>query len=284
MPGRWAGVHTAMVTPFRDDALDMAAFVRLAQRQLDAGVHGLVICGTTGETPTLDASEWEALVREGVRLGKGKALISAGVGSNSTRGTIKNIEAAAKLGVDAGLLVLPYYNKPTPAGLRAHVQAAAAVGLPLIVYHVPGRTGQRVAPELLAELCNVPGVVACKEATGDLSYGQELLLATDRPVLSGDDFTWLPLLSVGGAGVISVLSNVAPADTVGLYDAWRHGDTANATAIHRRLYPLIRYLFAETNPVPCKAALAAMGLCLPDCRLPLTAGKPPTAALIAGVL
>ena len=186
-------------------------------------------------------------------------------------------------GAHAGLLVLPYYNKPPPEGLRAHVRAAAAAGLPLIVYHVPGRTAQRLPSSLLAELCAIPGVVACKEATGDVTYGQELLGASDTAVLSGDDFTWLPLLSVGGAGVISVLSNVCPRDTVAVFDAWRAGDTALAAARHRRLYPLIEWLFSTTNPIPAKAALAAMGLCGAECRLPLVAGSPPPLGLLEGL-
>lgn len=280
---RWEGVHTALVTPFQDEEFDLPAFERLLLRQLQGGVHGLVVCGTTGETPTLEQQEWELLLQKTVELGRGKARITAGVGSNSTRATVRNIERALALGVEAGLLVLPYYNKPTPEGLRAHVTAAAGPGLPLIVYHVPGRTGQRVAPELLAELCNIPGVVACKEATGDLSYGQDLMLGTACPVLSGDDFTWLPLLSVGGTGVISVLSNVAPRLTVAVWEAWKRGDLQEAARIHRQLYPLVRYLFAQSNPVPVKAALATMGLCSAACRLPLTAGKAPPSGLLEGL-
>lgn len=283
LSSEWAGVHTALVTPFTKDAVDAPAYLRLVERQLAAGIHGLVVCGTTGETPTLDEEEWEMLVRLTVDAAGGRAKVTAGVGTNSTRSTVQKVQRAKALGADAGLLVLPYYNKPTPAGLRAHVQAAAEVGLPLIVYHVPGRTAQRVSPELLAELCNIPGVVACKEATGDLTYGQDLMLGTDCPILSGDDFTWLPLMSVGGTGVISVLSNVAPADTVAVYNAWKEGDVAYAAAVHRRLYPLVRYLFAETNPVPAKAALAALGLCGAECRLPLTTGRAPDPTLLKGI-
>ena len=279
----WEGVHTALVTPFSNEALDLSSFGSLLQRQLDGGVQGVVVCGTTGETPTLEAEEWELLLRETVTQVGGRARVSAGVGSNSTRATVRNVARAQNLGVEAGLLVLPYYNKPTAEGLVAHVRAAAEPGLPLIVYHVPGRTGQRVAPELLAELCNLPGVVACKEATGDLSYGQDLMLGTAVPVLSGDDFTWLPLLSVGGSGVISVLSNVAPRLTVAVWEAWRRGDVAEAARIHRQLYPLVRYLFAQSNPVPVKAALAALGLCRAECRLPLTVGKPPSPELLVGL-
>lgn len=282
------GIHTALVTPFAEDGgLDMAAWGLLLERQIAAGVQGVVVCGTTGETPTLEEAEWAALIRATVAQAGGRVQVCAGVGTNSTRTTVAKIREAAALGADSGLLVLPYYNKPTPEGLRAHVRAAAeageAAGLPLIVYHVPGRTGQRVAPELLGELCSVPGVIGCKEATGDLTYAQDLQQHTQAPLLSGDDFTWLPLLSVGGAGVISVLSNVAPALTVAVYEAWRRGEVAEAAALHRRLYPVVQFLFAQSNPVPAKAMLAAMGLCRADCRLPLAAGKAPPAGLIAGL-
>ncbi len=285
MIARFEGVHTALVTPFLpDEGLDVAAFRALVRRQVEAGVHGLVVAGTTGESPTLDAAERSVLLAIAREEARGADVrVTMGVGTNVTRSTVANCVRARDEGADAGLLVLPYYNKPTPAGLRAHVRAACDTGLPIVVYHVPGRTGQRLAPDLLAELCNIPGVVACKEATGDLTYGQDVMLRTPVPVLSGDDFTWLPHLSVGGLGVISVLSNLAPRDTVGVWDAWRSGDTALAAARHRRLYPLVHWLFAASNPVPAKAGLAAMGLCAATCRLPLTAGEPPPAGLVDGL-
>lgn len=279
----WSGVHTALVTPFADGALDLAAWRRTVRRQLDGGVHGLVVAGTTGESPTVSRDEMDTLLATAREEAAGRVPVTMGVGTNDTRGTVANCVRAKAQGADAGLLVLPYYNKPTPAGLRAHVAAAAEVGLPLVVYHVPGRTAQRLAPELLAELCATPGVVACKEATGDLLYGQDLLLATDKPVLSGDDYTWMPLLAVGGAGVISVLSNVAPKDTVAVWDAWQAGRLDDARRGHLRLYPLVRWLFAQTNPVPVKAALAALGLCRAECRLPLAEGDAPPAGLLTGL-
>lgn len=279
----WTGVHTALVTPFAGDRVDLPAFRALVRRQLEGGVHGLVVAGTTGESPTVDGPERDALLAAALEEAAGAVPVTMGVGTNDTRSSVANARLAKERGADAGLLVLPYYNKPTPDGLRAHVRAVAETGLPQIVYHVPGRTGQRLSPELLAELCAIDGVVACKEATGDLIYGQDLLLLTGKPVLSGDDFTWLPLLSVGGAGVISVLSNVAPRDTVAVYEAWKAEDTKLAAERHLRLYPLVRWLFAQTNPVPAKAALAALGLCRPDCRLPLTAGSPPPAGLLEGI-
>jgi 4-hydroxy-tetrahydrodipicolinate synthase len=277
------GVHTALVTPFAsDESVDLAAFARLVRRQFEGGVHGVVVAGTTGESPALDADERAAMLSGALEAAEGRGAVTMGVGTNVTRSTVANCVRARDAGAHAGLLVLPYYNKPTPDGLRAHVRAACETGLPIVVYHVPGRTGQRLSPELLAELCDVRGVVACKEATGDVTYGQDVMLRTSTPQLSGDDFTWLPLLSVGGAGVISVLSNVAPRDTVAVWDAWRAGDTARAAALHRALYPLVHFLFSASNPVPCKSAMAAMGLMDGRCRLPLTAGAAPAAALIDG--
>lgn len=277
------GVHTALVTPFVNDTVDEAALDALIERQLRAGVDGLVPCGTTGESVTLEPAEWELVVSRAVALGRGRAFVTAGCGTNSTRSTVKNVERAAALGADAALIVLPYYNKPNPAGHKAHLQAALAVGLPVVVYHVPGRTGQRLPLGLLAELCAMPGVIAIKEATGDLQLGSDLIAATSVSVLSGDDFTWLPLLSVGGRGVISVLSNVDPARCVALSRAVDEGRWGDARALHHALMPLTRFLFADSNPVPCKAALASLGLCKNELRLPLAPGASPTAALLAGV-
>ncbi|MBK9648075.1 MAG: 4-hydroxy-tetrahydrodipicolinate synthase [Deltaproteobacteria bacterium] len=277
------GVHTALVTPFVNDAVDEAALDTLIERQLRAGVDGLVPCGTTGESVTLEPAEWELVVSRAVALGRGRAFVTAGCGTNSTRSTVKNVERAAALGVNAALIVLPYYNKPNPAGHKAHLQAALEVGLPVVVYHVPGRTGQRLSLSLLTELCGMPGVIACKEATGDLQLGSDLIAATSVSVLSGDDFTWLPLLSVGGRGVISVLSNVDPVRCVALSRAVAEGRWDDARALHHALMPLTRFLFSDSNPVPCKAALASLGLCKNELRLPLAAGASPTAALLADV-
>lgn len=289
------GVFTALVTPFAGGEVDLDAFAALCRRQLDAGVAGLVPCGTTGEAPALSAAEWTALVETTLRLAEehrtatGREVpVLPGVGTNSTASTVELVERARKLGAAAGLLVLPYYNKPNPRGLQAHVERAASVGLPLVVYHVPGRTAQRLPVGQLAALCQVPGVVACKEATGDVSYGLdliELLEVAGAPVtvLSGDDFTFAPLVAMGGHGVISVLSNLAPRMTVAWCDAARTGDVATLRDLRRRLQPLVRYLFSDTNPVPAKAALAAMGLCSDEPRLPLAAGSRPDPALIRGL-
>lgn len=278
-----SGVHTALVTPLRGGELDLDAFRELAERQIQGGVAGLVPCGTTGEAPTLDDQEWAELVRAAVEVSAGRVPVMAGAGSNSTRKTVKSVEKAARLGADSALVVLPYYNKPNPPGLRAHVEAAASVGLPIVLYHVPGRTAQRLPVDQLAELCAVPGVAGCKEATGDVAFGTELVLRQVTAVLSGDDFTFAPLMCLGATGVISVLSNVAPKLTVALANASRDGDLPAVRALTAQLFPLIRYLFAEINPVPVKAAMAALGLCENELRLPLAPSREPNRALLEGL-
>ena len=278
---RWEGVHTAMVTPFADDRLDLDSWEALVARQVRAGVQGIVVAGTTGEAPTLEDDERETLLRDALAVVGHAVVVTMGVGTNSTKSTVANVVKAQALGAHAGLLVLPYYNKPNLAGLRAHVRAACAPGLPMVLYHVPGRTGQRLNPTELAVLCEIEGIVAVKEATGDVTYGQDFMQRSAKPVLSGDDFTWMPLLAVGGAGVISVLSNVAPRRTVAVWEAWQRGDVAGAHREHAALYPVTRYLFAESNPIPCKMMLEDMGLCRAELRLPLAAGMAPDEALLA---
>ena len=276
------GVHTALVTPFSDGAIDLDTFSALCARQVDAGVAGLVPCGTTGETPTLDAEEWAQLISTAVRVSDGRVPVTAGCGTNSTAVTVANIGRAKALGADAALVVFPYYNKPNPAGLRAHVEACCRVGLPVVLYHVPGRTGQQLDAGLLVELCHTPGVVAIKEATGDVELGQRLIHLGVR-VLSGDDFTFPALMSVGGAGVISVVSNVAPRMTVALAHAAATGDRKTLTEINPRIQPLVDFLFSDSNPVPCKAAMAELDLCANELRLPLAPGAAPPRALIEGL-
>jgi 4-hydroxy-tetrahydrodipicolinate synthase len=281
------GVFTALVTPFFEGEVDLETHRRLCQRQLAAGIDGLVPCGTTGETPTLTDGEWGSVVSvavEEARAAQGQPVI-AGCGSNSTARTVETIAKAKALGADAALVVFPYYNKPNPTGLRAHVQAAADVGLPLMLYYVPGRTAQRLELGLLAELCNMPGVVAVKEATGDVGFGSLLLDRTDVPVLSGDDFTFPALTAMGGSGVVSVLSNVAPAMTVAWYRAAKTGDVATLRALRTQLMPIVSHLFSDTNPVPCKAAMVSMGLLkCADVRLPLAASAGTPSEAMADML
>ncbi|MEQ1506259.1 MAG: 4-hydroxy-tetrahydrodipicolinate synthase [Myxococcota bacterium] len=281
-----AGIHTAIVTPFRDDGgFDESAFERLMARQADNGIHGVVACGTTGEMPTLDRDEWTAVVRAALRVGRGKMRIAAGVGTNDTRSTVRNVEAAAALGVDYAMAVLPYYNRPNMAGLRAHVRAATAVGLPLMLYHVPGRTAQRLEVAQLAELAAIDGVVAVKEATGDVRYGTDLVARTRAAVLSGDDYSFVGAIAQGMVGCVSVLSNVAPAETVAVYDAVRAGRLDDARARLFRLWDLAAFLFSDASPAPTKAALATLGLCTAQVRLPIAPfGGPPPTALVQAAL
>lgn len=268
------GIHTALVTPFTaDDAVDYDAFAALCQRQLEGGVHGLVPCGTTGETPTLTVDEQDDLLRIALGVSDGAVPVTAGIGSNSTRQAVLNAARAQALGAHQGLLVLPWYNKPNPNGLAAHVKAVCEVGLPIVLYHVPGRTAQHVPAGLMAELCDVDGVVALKEATGDVRYGVDVMRALRaeprRDVLSGDDFTFLGLMAQGATGCVSVVSNVDPAGTVAVFKEHRAGHVVKAAAALDRLWPLITALFVEPNPVPVKAALAELGLCSAMPRLPL---------------
>jgi 4-hydroxy-tetrahydrodipicolinate synthase len=271
------GVITALVTPFRDGAVDLAAFEAMVERQVRAGVHGLVPCGTTGEAPTLSEDEWQTVVTTCVRVAAGRVPVTAGCGTYDTAHSVHRCHAARQAGADAALVVTPYYNKPPLDGLKAHVAACAATGLPIVLYHIPGRTGLRLSPAALAELCALPGVAAVKEATGDVAYANDLVPRLAVPVLSGDDGLFLPLVAVGARGVISVLSNLAPRATVALWDAARAGDLGEAARLHRRLMPLVDWLFHTTSPIPAKAALASLGLCRDECRLPLVpvAGEPP---------
>jgi 4-hydroxy-tetrahydrodipicolinate synthase len=278
----YQGVFTALVTPF-DEAgrVDLDAYDRLAARQLDNGIHGLVACGTTAETPTLDDDEWASLIAHAVDIAAGKAPVVAGVGTNDTRTTVRNIERAAALGADAGLVVFPYYNKPNPDGIRAHVRAALGPGLPLMLYHVPGRTGSRLSGALLAEVSSYDGVIGLKEASGDMRLGGDVLAGTSTPVLSGDDFSFLSLCAMGGQGVVSVVSNVAPRQTVEIDALHRAGDGPGAAAALARMWPLLDFLYCDVNPVPAKAAMEAMGLCDRRVRLPLApySGPLPTGIL-----
>jgi len=279
------GLLTALVTPFRDGALDEAAFRSLARRQLDGGVDGLVPCGTTGEAPTLPVSEHIQVVRWAVEEAAGRVPVMAGIGSNSTAtaiATAREVEAAGAQGV---LATAPYYNKPTQEGLYRHFKAIAeSTRLEVCLYDVPGRSGIRILPETVARLSQIGNITTIKDATGDMSVISELLrLCGDRmTLLSGDDFTVLPFLALGGAGTISVASNVAPARMKALVDAGRAGDLVAARAIHLALFPMFKALFLETNPIPVKAGMAAMGLLEDELRLPLCPmSEVPREALLA---
>lgn len=266
------GAITALVTPFRGGRVDEEAFRRLIDWQIRQGVHGIVPCGTTGEPATLSHEEHDRVVDIAVDEARGRVPVIAGTGSNSTVEAIRLTRHAKEAGADAALLITPYGNRPTQEGLYQHYrQVAVETRFPLVLYNVPSRTGVNLLPETVARLAELPEVVGLKEATGDLRQASDVLeKCGDRlTLLSGDDFTILPLLALGGRGVISVVSNPAPADTAGLVDAFDRGDLARARELHFRLMPLTRALFLETSPIPVKTALGLMGLIDPELRLPL---------------
>lgn len=268
----FVGTLPALVTPFADGAVDEDALRALVDRCIEGGVDGLVPCGTTGETPTLTEEEHARVVRIVVEHTKKRVPVVAGAGAFSTQHTIHLAEMCRALGVDGLLLVTPYYNRPTQEGLEAHFRAVAkACPLPSILYNVPARTGSDLAVETLARLADVPSLVAIKEATGNVLRSQQILAALgDRyTVLSGDDALTLPVLSVGGKGVISVTANLLPKETSDVVHLWQAGKIEEARALHLRLAPVHESMFVEANPGPVKAAMAKRGLIRPEIRLPL---------------
>jgi len=267
------GVITALVTPFRGDQLDEEALRRLVERQIEAGVDGLAPCGSTGESATLSHAEHQRVVEVVVDAAGGRVVVLAGTGSNSTREAIELTRHAREAGANGALLISPYYNKPTQEGIYAHfAEIARQTSFPLVVYNIPGRTASNVLPTTLARLADLEHVVGVKESSGDLAQISSVvaLCPDDFCVLSGDDALTLPLLAVGGDGVISTTANVAPAAMVDLVRSFRSGDPARSLEVHQRLLPLFDALFCETNPIPVKAALSSLGLVSDEIRLPLT--------------
>ena len=267
------GVFTALVTPFRAGAVDEAALRALIERQIEAGVDGLVPCGSTGEAATLSHEEHRRVVEQTVEAVRGRVQVLAGAGSNSTRESIELTRHAREAGADGALLISPYYNKPTQEGIVAHFAAVAREGgLPLVVYNIPARTASNILPATMAHLAELEGVVGVKEACGDLAQISHVVALCPEgfSVLSGDDALILPVIAVGGRGVISTTSNVAPRAIVELVGTARRGELARARALHLHLLPLFDALFCETNPIPVKAALALLGWIDDEIRLPLT--------------
>jgi 4-hydroxy-tetrahydrodipicolinate synthase len=284
----WTGVGTALVTPFaRGGALDEAAVKRLVRRQIDAGMHFLVPCGTTGESPTLTEDERVRVVELTVEEAAGKVPVLAGAGGYDTREVIHSALRMKRAGARGILSVTPYYNKPTPEGLFQHYSAIAGeVGLPVIVYNVPGRTGCNVDVATLVRLAGVPGIVGVKEASGNIGQMVEICGAVPRDfiVLSGDDALTLPLMAVGGRGIISVAGNEIPAEMVQMVEAAERNDFAAARRIHAEILPLMLVNFIESNPIPVKSAMAAMGLLEELYRLPMVPPKESSRARIREVL
>jgi len=284
----FTGCGTALVTPFtRDGAVDEAAVSRLARRQIDGGVHFLVPCGTTGEVPTLTEEEQVRIVELIVAEAKGKVPVLAGAGGYNTREVIHMGKRMRAAGADGLLSVTPYYNKPTPEGLVQHYRAIAdAVGLPIVVYNVPGRTGCNVDPATLLRLSEIPQVIAVKEASGNVTQMCEICasLPADFIVLSGDDALTLPLMAVGGRGIISVASNEIPREMSQMVELGERGDFAGARALHQRIFNLLQINFVEANPIPVKYAMASMGLLEEVYRLPMVSPRPASKQKIDAVL
>jgi 4-hydroxy-tetrahydrodipicolinate synthase len=266
------GAIVAIVTPFKKGRLDQEAYRELIEFQIKGGTQGIVPCGTTGESATLSHEEHKKVVEICIDQVKKRIPVIAGTGSNNTAEALDFTKHAQKAGADAALMITPYYNKPTQEGLYQHYKfIAAKTKIPIVVYNVPTRTSVNLLPETVARLAKIPNIVGIKEATGDLKQCSKVLeLCGDKfTVLSGDDFTVLPLLAVGGKGVISVVSNVAPKDMAGMCNAFFAGDLAKARKLHYKMFPLMEAMFYETNPAPAKTALKMMGKITGEVRQPL---------------
>ena len=288
MTENWFGCGTALVTPFTaDGAVDEPAVQRLAARQIDAGVHFLVPCGSTGESPTLSRAERRRVVELVVKTAGGRVPVLAGAGGYNTRGVIDLVADMRGAGADGILSVTPYYNRPPPEGIYQHYRAIAeSTPLPIVVYNVPGRTGCNVDVGTLCRLADIPNIVGVKEASANMPQMCEICRAvpTGFSVLSGDDLFTVPLLSVGGSGVISVASNEAPEEMSRLVSVALNGDFDTARQLHTRLLPLMQINFIETNPIPVKAAMAHLGLLELHYRLPMVPPRPDSLAQIVQVL
>ena len=268
----FTGLCTALVTPFRDGGLDREMLRRLICRQIEAGADAIVLCGTTGESPTLTMAEKLECFRIGVETANGRCKIIAGTGGNCTERATELSSQAAQLGVDALLVVTPYYNKTTQTGLVKHYQAICnSVNIPVIAYNVPSRTGMDIGLDACRELAKMPGIAGIKEASGDITKVGHILEACgeDLPVYSGNDDQTVPVMALGGLGVISVASNVVPGRVKALTDACLFGDYTHAALLQRRLLPLTDLLFCQVNPIPVKAAMGLIGMDCGACRMPL---------------
>jgi 4-hydroxy-tetrahydrodipicolinate synthase len=281
------GAISAIITPFRDGAVDKVALRDLVEWEIQSGVDGIVPCGSTGESATLSHDEHEQVIRLVVDQTRRRVPVIAGTGSNATAEAIRLTAFAREVRADGALLISPYYNKPTQDGIYQHYKAvASAVDLPLIVYNIPGRTGSNIAPETFARLSEVKNIVAIKESSGSMDQCSDILrLCGDRlTLLSGDDPLAVSLMAIGARGVISVVTNVMPREVHEMVAAGLAGDFARARELHYKLLPLTRALFVETNPIPVKQACALMGKCTNEMRLPLLPMTPPAAEKLRAVM
>jgi 4-hydroxy-tetrahydrodipicolinate synthase len=266
------GSIVAIVTPFKNNKLDEKALTDLIEWHISEGTNAIVPCGTTGESATLEYDEHYSVIEITIQTVNGRVPVIAGTGANSTDETVMMTEKARKLGADGALLVTPYYNKPTQDGLYRHYKTVAEkVNIPIVLYNVPGRTAVNLLPQTVARLAEIDNIVAIKEATGDMRQVSEVLrLSGNRlTVLSGDDFTTLPLMALGGKGAISVSANIVPNDVSSMCRAFEDGDHEEAKRLHYKLEPLNKAMFIETNPIPVKSALSIMGKIQDELRLPL---------------
>lgn len=266
----FTGSITALVTPFKNNKVDEDCLKKIIDFQIENGTNALVPCGTTGESSTLSYEEHDKVIEITVAHAKNRIPVIAGTGSNSTEEAIMLTKHAKDVGADACLLVAPYYNRPTQSGLIAHFfKIAETVDIPLIPYNIPGRTGVNIEPETVAKLAEHKNIIAIKEASGNLDQISRIISLCNIVVLSGDDSLTLPILSVGGKGVISVASNIVPKDVAEMVNAFEKGDILKAIRLHYKLLPLFKVLFIETNPAPVKAAMKMMNMIEEDIRLPL---------------
>jgi len=265
------GSFTAIVTPFRSGQVDEERFRGLIDFQIENGINGIVPCGTTGESPTLSHDEHKQVIRLAVEQAAGRVSVIAGTGSNSTQEAKELTLYAKQVGADAALVITPYYNKPTQTGLEAHFRDIAQVGLPIVIYNVPSRTGINISPATVAALSKLPSIVGIKEASGSMDQASGIIASCgpDFSVLSGDDSCTLPLMALGGRGVISVLSNLLPAAVTDMVTAWLEGNGQEAMRLHYKLFPLFKAMFIETNPLPVKTAMAKLKMIPKEWRLPL---------------
>ena len=281
------GCLTALITPFRDGSIDQQAFQSFVDWQIKEGIDGVVVCGTTGESPTLSHKEHMRMTELCIEAASRRVPVLAGTGSNSTEETIEFARHAERAGADAQLVVIPYYNKPTQEGLYLHFKAVHdSCGLPIVIYNIPSRSVIDMTIETMTELAKLPRVIGVKDATGDLTRPMRTKLAIGPgfTLLGGDDGTSLAFLAQGGHGLISVTSNVAPRLCVGMHDAWQRGDLLKAQQINEMLAPLHQALFLETSPSPVKYAASLLGLSTPDVRLPLCEIKDATKAKVRGAM
>ncbi len=281
------GIYVAIPTPFKGGKVDEEALRNHIRFLIKKGVDGIVPCGTTGESATLSYQEHEEVIAIAIEEARGKVKVIAGTGSNSTSEAIMLTEFAHKAGADGALLITPYYNKPNQEGLYRHFKAVAdAVPIPIVLYNVPSRTGVNMLPETVARLSKIDNIVAIKEATGSTNVATEIVnLCGDRiEVLSGDDLTFFPLLTVGAKGIISVTANVVPDRMVKMYESFVKGEWKEASRLHRELYPLSKVLFIDTNPIPVKTALSMMGMMEKEFRLPLCPTTPEKERIIEETL